>query len=53
MTAASGTFSVTAGAPSFYLVFVPATATVGTAFTVTVTAKDLYGNPITNYSRQR
>ncbi len=49
VTAASGTFTVTAAAISYFLLGVPASATAGIAFTVTVTAKDAYGNTV-NYT---
>ncbi len=49
VASASGVFTVTAAAAAYFVVSVPATATVGTAFTVTVTAKDQYGNTVTNY----
>jgi hypothetical protein len=50
LTSSSGAFGVVAAAASYFVVAVPATATAGTAFSITLTAKDQYGNTATSYS---
>jgi parallel beta-helix repeat protein len=46
----AATVTVSAGAATSLTLSAPATATAGTAFSVTVTAKDLYGNVATAYA---
>ncbi len=46
----SNSFTVSAGSLSKFVVGAPSSATAGTAFTLTVTAEDTYGNPILSYS---
>jgi hypothetical protein len=46
----SGPITVSPGAASFFAVAVPAAATTGTAFPITVTTKDAYGNVATGYA---
>ena len=41
---------MSAGSISKFVVGAPTSATAGTAFTLTVTAEDVSGNPITTYS---
>jgi hypothetical protein len=49
ITGTSSAIAVTSGAAARFTVTAPSTATAGTAFSVTVTAKDLYGNTTTGY----
>ena len=46
----SGTIATAAAAATHFTVGAPATSTAGTAFTITVTAQDAYGNTATSYS---
>src|SRR5207247_2656203 len=50
ITGTSGAVSVSPAAASVFTVTAPGTATAGTAFSVTVTAKDPYGNTATGYT---
>ena len=47
---ATTSLTVTAGSLDHFVVGAPGSATVGTPFTLSVTAKDAYGNTITSYS---
>jgi hypothetical protein len=44
------TFTVNTGSLDHFVVSAPSSATAGTAFTLTVTAKDAYGNTVTSYT---
>jgi protein-tyrosine-phosphatase len=46
----STTLMVNAGALDHFVVGAPTSATAGSAFTLTVTAKDAYGNTVTSYT---
>ncbi len=46
----SNAFNIVAGGLSKFAVNAPASITAGTAFTLTVTAQDAYGNTVTSYS---
>ncbi|GFE56990.1 S8 family serine peptidase [Geobacter sp. AOG1] len=46
----SSNINITPAAASAFIIDVPAAATAGTPFTVTVTAQDSYGNTDTNYT---
>jgi hypothetical protein len=50
ITGTSNSVSVTAAPVSQLVVSAPSTATAGTAFNVTVTAEDTYGNTVSSYS---
>jgi hypothetical protein len=50
ITATSSIITVNADSVAAFAVDVPATATAGSNFSVTVTAKDAYGNIVTNYT---
>jgi hypothetical protein len=49
LTGTTGAFAVVPGAASQFAVNAPASAAAGTAFSLTVTALDQYGNTVTNY----
>ena len=50
ITGTTGTVAVSPAAASVLAVTAPASATAGTAFSVTVTARDLYGNTAADYT---
>ncbi len=50
LTGTSTSFTVNPGAPGAFSVSNPGTQTAGTAFSVTITATDAYGNAAANYS---
>jgi hypothetical protein len=50
LTGTSGSIAVAPGGTSHLVVSAPASATVGTSFTFSVTAKDAYGNTVPTYS---
>jgi hypothetical protein len=52
LTAATTIFSVTsaAGGATHFVVSAPSSATAGASFSISVTAKDQYGNTVTSYS---
>jgi hypothetical protein len=49
-SATSATFNVTAGPASTLVLSAPSSATAGSAFSVTLTAQDAYGNTATGYT---
>src|SRR5204862_7933473 len=50
ITGTSGTIAVSAAAATHYSVTAPASATAGTAFSITVTALDQFNNTATSYA---
>lgn len=50
ITGNSGTMSVSSAAANHYVLTAPASATAGSAFNITVTAKDAYNNMATGYA---
>jgi hypothetical protein len=50
ITGTSNNVTVTPGPANHFTISAPSTATAGTAFNLTVTANDLYGNTVTGYS---
>ena len=50
VTGTSGAITVSLAAAASFAINAPSTAGAGAGFTVTLTAKEAYGNTVTNYS---